>query len=340
MKKLRVLALMHEEDIPPEDLEGMSDQDITRCKTEYDVMTALQALGHEALPVGVVDDLNVVRNAIREAKPHIVFNLLEEFSGLGTYVPFILGYFELINQRYTGCNPRGLMLTDNKALMRKVLRHHRILMPDFVAFRRGKIPRRPKRLEFPLIVKSPTQHGSVGIAHASVVHNDEKLRERVQYVYEQMSSDVIIEQYIEGRELYMAVMGHLRLQTFPVWELRFDNLPDGAPRIATEKVKWDVSYQTRAGIQSRKAKDLPEGTEQRVTRICKRVYRILGLSGYARMDFRLTEDGKLYLLEPNPNPDIALDEEFSESARASGTDYDALIARILNLGMRYRPELM
>jgi D-alanine-D-alanine ligase len=130
-------------------------------------------------------------------------------------------------------------------------------------------------------------------------------------------------------------MGNRRLETFPVWELVFENLPDGAPRIATEKVKWDLTYQRRAGIKTRNAQDLPDGAAAYMARVAKRVYRTLGQSGYARLDFRLAPDGSIYLLESNPKPHLAYGEDFAESAHLAGIEYDRLIHRILNLGLRY-----
>jgi D-alanine-D-alanine ligase len=153
-----------------------------------------------------------------------------------------------------------------------------------------------------------------------------------------METDAIAEQYIDGRELYVGVIGNRRLQTLPIWELNFKNLPNDAPRIATEKVKWDLKYQKSAGITSGRAKDLDDHTIERIARICKRVYRILGQSGYARMDLRLTREGKVYLIESNPNPQLEYGEDFAEAAHATGIDYERLLQRILNLGLSYRPD--
>jgi len=187
-----------------------------------------------------------------------------------------------------------------------------------------------------LIVKSTTEHGSAGIAQASYVTNDEKLAERIEFIHTQIGTDAVAEEYIEGRELYVGVIGNDRLQTYPVWEMRFEKLPDNAPRIATERVKWDLEYQKKRGIKTGAAKDLPEGVADRITKLAKRVYRILGMNGYARMDFRLTADGRVFLLEANPNPDLARDEDFAESAKTVGVGYDKLIGKILRLALQYR----
>ncbi len=333
--KRRVLVLTHQAVDLPVTLEGLTPKEIAPWRMEYDVVSALGTLGHETRTLGGVEELATIRTTLFDWKPHLVFNLLEEFRGEGFYVPYVLGYLELMHYPFTGCNPAGLLLADNKALMKKLLRYHRIPVPDFAIFTRGRVVKRPRHLSFPLIVKSAIEHGSVGIAQASVVTTDEKLAERVRFVHEKLGTDAIAEKYIEGRELYVGVVGNHRLQTLPIWEMVFENLPDAAPRIATERIKWDPAYQSKSGIKTHAATDLPDGVEDRMRKLCKRVYRILGLNGYARMDFRLTEDGQVHLLEPNPNPDLTHDEDFAESAKAAGIPYDRLIHRILNLGLRF-----
>lgn len=334
MKKLRVLALMDKDLIPPASIEGISDKEMSPWKMEYDVLTTLRELGHETLPLGVGSQLGVIDEALKDFQPSIVFNLLEEFRGLGTYVPYVLGYLELTGQPYTGCNPRGLVLSDNKALTKKLLRYHRILLPDFAVFPRGKVIRRPARLSFPLIVKAVAEHGSVGISQASVVQDDDKLRERVAFIHEQLQADAMAEEYIDGRELYVGVIGNHRLQTLPIWEMHFTNLANGALPIATDKVKWDLRYQKERGIQTAAAENLSEETARYVRKLCRRAYHILGQSGYARLDLRLAADGRVFLLESNPNPNIAYGEDFAESAEAAGIRYDQLIQKILNLGLQ------
>ena len=332
---LRVLVLTHQTLDLPETIAGLTDEEVAPWKTEYDVVTALKDLGHEVNTLGGTDELAAIRQPLLEWEPDIVFNLLEEFRGEGLYVPYVLGYLQLMRKPYTGCNASGLMVADDKVLAKKILRYHRIPVPEFAVFPRGRVVKRPRHLSFPLIVKSSTEHGSLGIAQASIVSADDKLAERVEFVHSHLGTDAIAEEFVEGRELYVGVLGNRRLETFPVWEMVFEKLPDGAPRIATAKVKWDLEYQSKSGITTRAATGLPNGTEDRIHKLCKRVYRILGLSGYARMDFRLTEEGRLYLLEPNPNPDLALDEDFAESAHAAGMSYEKLIQRIVNFGLRY-----
>jgi D-alanine-D-alanine ligase len=338
MKPMRILALVPDYAVPPESLDGMSEREITNIKMEYDVVTTLQNMGHDVQVLGCSDDLGVIRRALEEFKPRIAFNMLEDFHGVAVYDQHVVSFLELMRKSYTGCNPRGMLLARDKALSKKILAYHRIRVPRFAVFARKRKVKRPNRLRLPLVVKSVVEEGSLGIAQASVVRTDEQLAARVEFVHEQLGTDAIAEEFIEGRELYVGMIGNRRLQAFPIWELHFDKMPDDAERIATAKVKWDLAYQKRWGIKSGAAKDLPDGAADRIQRLAKRVYRVLNLSGYARLDMRLTESGDVYVLEANPNPDLSYDEDFAESANAIGLKFDALLERILSLGLRYQAE--
>ena len=338
MKKQRVLILMHDSLLPPDTIEGVSDKDMADWKMEYDVCATLENLGHDVRPIGLSDDLTPLRREILEWKPHVAFNLLEEFHNVATYDQHVVSFLELMRQPYTGCNPRGLMLAHDKTLSKKILHFHRILTPRFAVFENHRAFRPPTRLNYPLFVKSATEDASLGIAQASVVNNVDELRERVRFVHEQTHSDALVEEFIEGRELYVGVMGNQRLQTFPIWELSFGNMPEGVARIATRKVKWDHRYQLRHGIESGPAKELPPGMEAKIVRLCKRIYRVLYLSGYARMDLRLTEDGRLFVLEANANPNISFGEDFAESAEVAGIEYPELLERMMSLARSYKVE--
>jgi D-alanine-D-alanine ligase len=171
-----------------------------------------------------------------------------------------------------------------------------------------------------------------------VVESDERLVERVRFIHETIGTDAIVERYVDGRELYVGVIGNQRLQVFPVWELLFTKMPDEAWRIATDRVKWSRVYQKKRGIKTAAAKNLPEGLADYIHRLCKRIYRTLDMSGYARIDLRLDEEGKIYVMEANPNPQLAYGEDFAESAEHTGIDYPELLQRIINLGLRWRPD--
>lgn len=333
MKPLRIIVLMHPDLVPPDKLDGF-DRETQPWKTEYDVVSTLRAAGHEVQALGVQHELRPIREATDSFKPHVVFNLLEQFHGETAYDQNVASYLELARVPYTGCNPRGLILARGKDLSKKLLSYHRIPVPAFAVFARGRKVRRPKRLELPLIVKSLSEDASVGIAQASVVDSDEKLVERVAFIHERIGTDAIVEQYIEGRELYVGVLGGSRLHVLPVWEMEFGDMPAGAINIATEKVKFDPKYQKRRGIDQGPAKDLSPELAQRIQRLVKRICRVLELDGYARIDFRLSVAGVPYFIEANPNPEIARGEEFAEAARHGGMAYPALLQRIVALGVR------
>jgi D-alanine-D-alanine ligase len=335
-KKRRVLVLMHEELVPPDSLRGQTRKDIDEFRTELDVIEGLEELGHEVLKLGVGSDLGPIRQAFTELEPDIAFNLLVDFDGVAIYDQHVVGYLELLRKRYTGCNPRGMMLARDKGLSKELLAYHRIRTPRFAVFPVGKKARKPAKLPYPLVVKSLAEEASLGIAQASLVTNDEKLKERVEFMHETFDVDVIAEEYVEGRELYVGVVGNQRLHTFPIWELSLDQLPEGVPRIATAKIKWDEKYQKKHKISSHRAEGLPDGLSDQIVRMCTRMYRVLRLTGYARMDLRLSPDGTVYALEANPNPAVQADEDLALSAKAEGIAYPELLQRIVNLGLHYR----
>jgi D-alanine-D-alanine ligase len=192
-------------------------------------------------------------------------------------------------------------------------------------------------LAFPLIVKSLTLDASIGISQASVVDDEARLEERVRFVHESTGTDAIVEQYIDGRELYVGILGNHRLRVLPTWELSFQHMAEDARKIATEHVKWSLSYQKKHGIVSAEATDLDPALERRIVSICRRVHRSLMLSGYVRIDLRLTEAGQIYVMEANPNPHLAKDEDYARSAARAGLGYETLVARILSLGLRWEP---
>ena len=332
--KLRIMVLLTHELMPPEVIPEGVEKEKQPWRTEYDVITALKSMGHEVYPVGLQSDLAVIANAREQHKPHVAFNLLEEFDGHALFDQHVVSYLELLKQPYTGCNPRGLTLAHDKALTKKILSFHRIAVPGFGVFPKGQKVVRPTRLKFPLLVKSVIEEGSVGISQASVVHDDEKLAERVEFIHRTTESHAIAEQYIEGREIYVSVIGNKRLQTYTPWELVIKNLPEGSLNIATGRLKWNPDYQRKVGLVTKPA-DLSEELQRNLESISKRIYRHLNLSGYARMDYRLSNDGQFYLLEANPNPQIARNEDFADSAAHCGLSYCQLLQKILTLAVSY-----
>jgi D-alanine-D-alanine ligase len=339
MKRHRVLVLVHDVLVPPPDAERLGAEETWSYQMELDVKRTLGELGHEVELLGVGDELRPIRERIAEWQPHIVFNILTDFHGVIAYEAHVVSYLELLKQPYTGCNPRGIMLANDKVLSKQIMSWHRIPCPAFASFplrsRRAKLP---ARMHFPVIVKSANSHGSAGIAQASIVHDDAELQERVGFVHRTQGDDAIVEQFIPGRELTVSVVGNERLLTLPPWELWYDNLPKGNAAIATSRVKWDVDYAQKIGIRTGPARELGAEQQRAIQGIAKRVYRALQLSGYARIDLRMDDSGKVYVIEANVNADLTASEEFAEAALAAGLDYGQLLERIIGTGLAYKPE--
>ena len=335
-RRRKVLVVVHESLVPPDSLEGQDERAIAEWRVEYDVVTTLRSAGHEVRVLGVLDSIVELRALVAEWQPDIVFNLLEEFDGIVSYDQHVIALLEMLRQPYTGCNPRGLLLSRDKALCKQLFAFHRIPTPGFTIVHHGRTPRLPRNLRYPLFVKSTTDDASLGIAQASIVEDAAHLRERIEFLFEQTSSDLLVEEYVAGRECYVGVFGNERLTSLPVWELDFGTLPPGQAQIATRKVKWDLRYRSRHQIGSKAAADLPPGVAAGLDRLARRMYRALGLSGYARMDFRVRADGAIFALEANANPHLAAQEDFARSAAVGGLRYAALLERLLSLGLSYR----
>lgn len=338
MKQLRVIVLTHEDLIPPESVEGLTPKEIQPFKTEFAVADALRKLGHQVHVLGVSHDLMPIRGLVEGWEADVIFNLLMEFQDVGAYQAHVVSYLELLRVPYTGCNSLGIQLSRDKALSKKILLHHRISTARFAVFARGRAVRGRGGLRFPVIVKSADEEASLGIAQASVVSDAEKLRERVAFIHESVGSDAIAEEYVEGREMTVSVLGNDRLTTLTPWELTFKSLPEGSLPIATARAKFDLEYQKRVGLTTSAAKDLSPPLTKRIDRVVRRVYRELGLSGYARLDLRVTPREEVYVIEANATPDIASDEDFADSAKQAGIEYPQLIQRIVNLAIAYQPR--
>jgi D-alanine-D-alanine ligase len=337
VNKLRVLALVHRHLIPPDTVPEGTDITSEPWRTEYDVVTTLRAMGHEVQVLGVHDDLGEIRRITTEWKPHIAFNLLEGFDDITIFDMNVVSFLELLKLPYTGCNSRGLLLARDKSLSKKLLAYHRIAVPEFEVFRVGRPMRRPKRLPFPLMVKSLTQEASIGISQASVVDSDEKLKERVAFIHESIGTAAIVEQYIEGRELYVGILGNQRCRrcrsgscSSPTCRRR------QAHRHRSREVERQVPEEVRD--RQRDGQRAAEGRPSASSTCASARIRALELSGYARIDLRLDEAGNAWVLEANPNPQIARGEDFVDSAEKIGLSYETVLQRIINLGLKWQPE--
>src|SRR3979409_2133010 len=303
-------------------------------KTESDVMAALGTLGYTAEHLAIFDDLDLVRQKLESFAPDVLFNLVEQFKNNPGFDQNIVSLLEMQGLPFTGCGATGLVLCKHKGTSKKILGYHHIHVPNFVVIPRGQRIARLKKPKFPLLVKPVKEEASYGISQASFVTSDEQFRERVAFIHESHDSDVIAEEYIEGRELYVSVMGNARLTVFPIRELVFREVPPNEPKIATYKAKWDEEYRKRWGLQNQFPEDLTSALVAEIEDICKRIYRLLTIEGYARIDLRLTPDNKIYFIEANPNPILAEDEDFAQSALKADLPYAELIARIIRIGLK------
>src|SRR5438876_7050831 len=303
-------------------------------KTEANVLGALGALGYPTEHLAIFDDLDLLRQKLETFAPDVLFNLVDQFKNNRGFDQNIASLFEMQGVPFTGCGATGLVLCKHKGISKKILSYHRIHVPNFVVIARGQRVARPKQLKFPILVKPVKEGASYGISQASFVETDEQFRERVAFIHEKHDADVIAEEYIVGRELYVSLMGNLRVSVFPIRELVFREVPPNEPKIATYRAKWDEEYRKRWGLQNQFAKGLEPALVAHIEQTRKRIYRLLTIDGYARIDLRLTPANEVYFIEANPNPILAEDEDFALSAGKAGLAYAELIERIIQHGMK------
>ncbi len=333
-KKLKVLALF--DAVRPTKL----DQDLSAemktpdWKTEANVLAALEGLGHAVEHLAIFDDLDLLRQKIESFAPDVIFNLADQFKNNRGFDQNIVSLLEMQGVPFTGCGATGLVLCKHKGISKKILGYHHIHVPNFVVIPRGQRIARPRQLKFPVLVKPVKEEASYGISQASFVETDEQFRERAAFIHEKHDADVIAEEYIAGRELYVGLMGNLRLTVFPIRELIFREVPPDEPKIATYRAKWDEEYRKRWGLQNQFAEGLDPALVAQIEQTCKRIYRLLTIDGYARIDLRLTAANEVYFIEANPNPILAEDEDFAIAAGKAGLPYPQLIDRIIRHGMK------
>jgi len=302
-------------------------------KAEAHVYETLLKLEHEVRLLAVTDSVEAIVDEIQAHRPDIVFNQVEQFCGNGTQERNVMGLLEMLQVPFTGTGLAGLLICKNKALAKEILSHHRIKTPNFQVLAKGKRVYAPRRLKYPLIIKPLREEASYGISMNSFVENDKDFFERVSFVQESMNQDVIAEEYVEGRELYVGILGNKRPQVLPARELDFGEMPEDGPKIATFKAKWDEKYREKWGIKNRFASRLSDEVQREIEKTCKKVFTYLYLGGYARLDLRLSPDNEVIVIEANPNPFVARDEDFALSAAKFGISYEELIQRILNYGL-------
>ncbi len=299
-----------------------------------DVALGLARLGHCVTVLGLRGRLDPLARALDARSPDLVVNLLEGFHGYRYYDQHVASYLELRGVAYTGCCPRGLVLARDKALAKRLVSERGIETARFVEYPQGDLARRARPLAYPVVVKPLAEDASLGISNAAVARTTAELRSRVRWVHRALGLDAMAEEYVPGRELYVPVLGNDRLQVLPAWELRFSGADETRPYLASARAKHDTAFRRRRRIREQRARLAPALARQ-IAATSREIYRALGLTGYARLDYRLVPEGRLYFLEANPNPDIARDGVFARAARARGISYTALLRRILGLGTTY-----
>ena len=300
--------------------------------TEAYVYKALLGNGHNVRLLGLCDDITVLFQEVKENPPDIIFNLADVFNQRPELDKNIAGVLELLDIPYTGASPSSLFICGNKALTKKILTFHKIKVPHFYAFYRGHRVWLPKKLRLPLVVKPLREEASRGLSQASIIDTQEALVERVKFIHENLKRDAIVEEYIDGREFYVSVLGNKRVRVLPFRELRFGEYCEDEPRIATYKAKWDYDYREKWGIKNVFAGRLPNGLSEKIEEVCKRAYRVLNMRCYARFDIRVNPDSKFYILEANANPCLDQDDELGQSAEKGGIPYNKLIQKLITLG--------
>jgi D-alanine-D-alanine ligase len=313
------------ETFSPQELKEEEDK-----PTEADVLACLQRLGHEVDTLAVFDDVVCIVEKLKNFAPEVVFNLTESFHSSRAHEPNIPALLELMRVKYTGARPDGLMLCKDKALAKKVLAYHRVRVPHFVISTEQRPLKRLRRFVYPAFVKPVGEESSDGIAKASFAKSEEEALERARFIHEKFNCDALIEEYIDGRELYLSVMGNRKLTVFPTREIFFHEVPEDTPKFATFKAKWDDTYRKKWGIQNGPATELPAGVDERLVRLARKVYRVLKIRGFGRVDVRITPAGEIFVIEANPNPSLACEDDFAQSAATAGLPYDVLIQKILD----------
>lgn len=330
-KKRKVLLLFNSPYNKPRGYDYKEEfADPDNMYTENDVHEALKAIGCEVSLLGLHNEITPLFEEIEENRPDVIFNLVEVFNDKTHWEKNMAALLEMIGIPYTGATSDNMFICSNKGLSKKILAFHRIKVPRFYIFYRGHKVWVPKKLRLPVVIKPLCEEASRGIAQASIVEHEEGFLDRVKFIHEHMQMDAIAEEYIDGRELYVTVLGGRRLKVLPPREMKFGELPEDA-RIATYKAKWDEKYRARWGIKSVFAGKLPNGVEEEVIDICKRAYRALEMRSYIRFDIRVTPEGKVYIIEPNANPCIARLDEAAQSAAKVGMSYEKLIKKIIDI---------
>ena len=333
MRKLKVLLLFDSPYLTPRGYNFKKEFKDLDWGSESDIYNALIANGHQVTLLGLFNDINILLEEVKENKPDIIFNAAEVFDQKSYLDKNVVGVIEMLGIPYTGASVTSLLVCGDKALSKKILSFHKIKTPQFYVFYKNYKVWLHKRLKLPLIVKPLHEEASRGISQASVVDSEEAMIERVKFIHESIKDDAIVEEYIDGREFYVSVLGNKRVKVFPLREMKFGEISEDEPRIATYKAKWDWDYRKKWGIRNEFAGRLANGLAEKVNEVCKRAYKALNIKCYSRFDIRITSDSKIYIIEANGNPCLDEYDELGQSAIKAGIPYNKLIQKIIKLGL-------
>lgn len=333
MKSLKVLLLFDlSVNLKPE--EYADYWPTAEWKTERDVRNTLIKLGHEVIPLGIHDDIDPFLKIVKDQKPDLVFNMSEAFSGQRNFEPNLTALMELVGVPFTGAGPMSLQICKDKGLTKSILGYHEISTPKFLVAKKSRpFPLSAlRKFPFPAFIKPLQLESSEGIAQVSYAANEKEALARVKYIHDKLGVDAIVEEFIDGREVYVSILGNDKLSVFPTRELFFKQIPDNEPKFATYKSKWDREYRKKWGIDSGWVDELSEPMQKKLNEVCKKIYRLLNIQGFGRIDLRIRGE-EIYFIEANPNPSIAKKEDYALSAHKAGVEYDDLIARIVSLSL-------
>jgi D-alanine-D-alanine ligase len=333
-KKLNILLLFDSPCSFPSGYAYTDEFKTTDWKAEAHIYHTLTKLGHTVRLHGMFNNVAALLEELHDFSPDLIFNLAEVFNQSSQHEKNVVSLLEMLNIPYTGSSSASLFLCNDKSLTKKVLNYHKIKVPQFKTYYRRKRVVLCTELRLPVIVKPLCDEGSRGISQASVVDSSRAFVERLSYIHKTLDSDAIAEEYIPGREFYVGVIGHKQIEVLPPIEMQFTKVSDDEPRIATYKAKWDLSYRKRWGIKNVFPLNLPLDLDQKIRNECKRAYNALNMKCYARFDVRVTQGGRIFIIEANANPCIAKDEDFASSAKKAGYDYSELIQKIIDLSMK------
>jgi len=338
MKKLKVLLLFDSPHFRPRGYDFKEEFKDEDWFIEQEIFEALKSNGHQVTLLGLYNDISILIEEIKENKPDIVFNLAEVFHQKSNLDKHVVAVLEMLQVPHTGASSGSLFICNDKALSKKILRFHRIKVPRFHTFYKEHKIWLPKTVHLPVVIKPLYEEASRGISQASVVDNEESFIERVKFIHQSLNMGAIAEEYIEGREFYMSVLGNKRIKALPLREMKFGEFSEEEPRIATYKAKWDYDYREKWGIKNVFAGRLPDGVDKKIEDVCKRAYRALNMECYARFDIRVSPSSRIYIIEANANPSLATNDEIAQSADRAGISYNKLLDRIINLGLQRTGE--